>query len=74
MPVFEYKCCNCGENFKLYRKLVWSDKQVKCPKCGAQHPMRAQKNLWDKFLFIFEGGAPTDETRSGCLGCSSATT
>ncbi len=32
MPLFEYECKKCGENFE---ELVRADTRVKCPKCGA---------------------------------------
>jgi len=33
MPIFEYKCQSCGQEFS---KLVFkSSEQIKCPECGA---------------------------------------
>ena len=33
MPVYEYKCKECGEKFE---KLVKMDAEVRCPKCGGE--------------------------------------
>ncbi len=75
MPVFEYKCCKCDETFKLYRRLVWSDKDICCPKCGTPYPERIKKGAWDKFLFIFEGGAPAGSSpEHNCFACTIAET
>jgi putative FmdB family regulatory protein len=34
MPIFEYKCDDCGEKFE---KLVRGGDQVQCPQCGESH-------------------------------------
>ncbi len=34
MPIFEYKCDDCGTSFE---KLVRNGDKVKCPKCGEAH-------------------------------------
>lgn len=30
MPIFEYKCKNCGYKFE---RLVFEEEKIKCPKC-----------------------------------------
>ncbi len=40
MPMYEYKCTKCGNNFT---KLIWSpsdEKDLKCPRCDAKKPER----------------------------------
>ena len=34
MPIYEYQCINCGENFEILRRLSDKDSEVKCPKCN----------------------------------------
>ncbi|MEW6411221.1 MAG: zinc ribbon domain-containing protein [Candidatus Zixiibacteriota bacterium] len=34
MPLFEYKCSDCGSKFE---ELVSSDTKVECPKCGSEN-------------------------------------
>ena len=36
MPIFEFKCTECGEFFELLVMNQKDDEEVKCPKCGAQ--------------------------------------
>ena len=33
MPIFEYKCCDCGAKFEQLPKRA--DEKVICPKCGS---------------------------------------
>ena len=40
MPIYEYECTECGEKFELRRNIADSDKEIKCPKCGAKSPKR----------------------------------
>ncbi|MFN3478960.1 MAG: FmdB family zinc ribbon protein [Thermodesulfovibrionales bacterium] len=36
MPVYEYKCDNCGETFSLVMGIKEKDKaKIECPKCGS---------------------------------------
>ncbi len=40
MPIYEYRCRECGERFELRRSINDSDSEIKCPKCQAKHPER----------------------------------
>jgi putative FmdB family regulatory protein len=40
MPIYEYKCPNCGDKFELRRGINDSDSEIKCPRCGAANPRR----------------------------------
>ena len=40
MPVYEYECQSCGRRFEVRRRIGESDSEVKCPGCGADHPLR----------------------------------
>ena len=40
MPIYEYECKSCGENFELRRGMNDSDDDIRCPKCGTQGPKR----------------------------------
>jgi putative FmdB family regulatory protein len=35
MPIYEYECPACGKEFELRRGINDSDREIKCPKCGA---------------------------------------
>ncbi len=43
MPMYEYRCSNCGEEFELLRSMSERDEPSECPKCGsrAKHPRRS---------------------------------
>ncbi|GAI20545.1 unnamed protein product [marine sediment metagenome] len=40
MPIYEFECEKCGERFELHRNMADSDREVRCPKCGAEKPQR----------------------------------
>ena len=40
MPIYEYQCTRCGEKFESLRNINSDDSELKCPKCGAEHPQR----------------------------------
>lgn len=33
MPIYEYKCSDCGEDFE---KLVFGNPEIACPKCNSK--------------------------------------
>ncbi|MBI4688027.1 MAG: zinc ribbon domain-containing protein [Nitrospirae bacterium] len=60
MPIFEYKCEKCGENFE---KLVHSSSaEVSCPKC-------ASKDIKKKFSVFGMSGVDKPSGPSGGSGC-----
>ncbi|MCX5860722.1 MAG: zinc ribbon domain-containing protein [Desulfomonile sp.] len=67
MPIYEYQCCSCENNFE---KLVFGRDEVVCPSCGgAVEKMMSCCN--------FKSGAgdfnPTSSSgKSGCSTCSSS--
>ncbi|MBW1927280.1 MAG: zinc ribbon domain-containing protein [Deltaproteobacteria bacterium] len=68
MPIYEYVCTACGENFE--ELVLGSGTDIKCPKCGA---LGAQKKV---SAFAFKSGhkfAGTGKKSSGlCTGCTSS--
>jgi putative FmdB family regulatory protein len=40
MPTYQYECEKCGHKFELQRKIGEVDRELKCPKCGDEHPRR----------------------------------
>lgn len=60
MPVYEYECEKCGERFECFRSITDSDSQIKCPKCGSEHP----KRIFSMFATASSGAkcAPTSPT------------
>jgi len=40
MPIYEYECRKCGEEFESFRGLYENDSKVTCPMCGEKGPKR----------------------------------
>ena len=34
MPLYEYRCRNCGERFEELVRMGTADSEIACPKCG----------------------------------------
>jgi len=55
MPIYEYRCQECGEKFeKFVRSMNNLGPEVKCPKCGAN--MKVEK-LLSGFGFEISGSS-----------------
>ena len=35
MPIYEYRCTECGADFELMRPMSKANEPAACPKCGA---------------------------------------
>ncbi|MCX8027378.1 MAG: zinc ribbon domain-containing protein [Thermodesulfovibrionales bacterium] len=35
MPIYEYKCNNCGEDFSLIQSITRLSSDLKCPNCNS---------------------------------------
>ena len=35
MPLYEYRCGDCGNTFEILRRMKDADDQMECPKCGS---------------------------------------
>jgi putative FmdB family regulatory protein len=45
MPIYEFRCGNCRQNFDKLCALGESGKNLKCPACGAGHPERVMSSF-----------------------------
>jgi len=65
MPIYEYKCNQCGEDFE---KLVFGNKAVDCPKCSSQ-------DIKKKMSCFGMSGVekPFAGSSSGCASCNKST-
>lgn len=48
MPIYEYRCRECGEIFESFRAINASDEEVVCPRCGAKKPNRRLSSVYGK--------------------------
>ncbi len=40
MPIYEYRCPECGQVFERFVRSANSDETVVCPGCGCKNPER----------------------------------
>lgn len=62
MPIFDFKCRECGHKFDLIISVENKDKAI-CPQCGAENPQQ--------LLSVFSTPRAVNPA-AGCNGCSSA--
>lgn len=62
MPIYEYKCNDCPEEFE--KLVMGSNREVACPKCNS-------KNVTKKFSLFGMSGVEKQAESSGGSGCSS---
>ena len=60
MPIYEYRCSECGEKFEKLVRLSTSTSEIECPKC------RGRKV--DKLISVFSAkmSSSTVATASAC--------
>ena len=63
MPIFEYKCIKCEENFE--KLVMGSNPQINCPKCGSDEVNK-------KFSVFAASGVDKPVGGSSCTTCSSS--
>jgi putative FmdB family regulatory protein len=56
MPVYEYRCAECGHRFSMIRPMKESDAGCECPLCGAPNARR----LISRFTAIGAGDGAQD--------------
>jgi len=67
MPIYEYACPKCGQEFELLRPISDSDKTASCPQCKT----KAERKLSRFACFSkSESGEITSVASSSCPSCS----
>lgn len=64
MPIFEFRCQDCGCEFE---KLVRADEKAECPECGCSSP----KRLFSVFG-VKSGGKFTPSSGASCGSCTAS--
>jgi len=62
MPIYEYQCNECQEEFEKMVRLSEADAKQECPKC---HSKRTRKRLSKVAAQIASGGSPVSNCGSG---------
>ncbi|MBN1287586.1 MAG: zinc ribbon domain-containing protein [Anaerolineae bacterium] len=66
MPIYEYRCPECGTVFSERRRMSEADGPVECPSCASQAPSR----ILSLFAAHSSGGGMIAGTGGGCSGCA----
>ncbi len=67
MPIYEYNCEKCGDDFEL---LVFRNDEPECPKCGNKELRKKMSACGFSVGYKFK--AASSGSGSGCSGCSSS--
>jgi putative FmdB family regulatory protein len=60
MPLYEYRCRDCGERFEILQRLGEDGHGLHCPRCAAPEPQRV--------LSTFAAGAGGREAAASSAG------
>ena len=41
MPIYEYHCSDCGDDFERFLRSMFSKETITCPECGSEHVTKA---------------------------------
>jgi putative FmdB family regulatory protein len=70
MPIYEYRCCQCGQEFERLRPMGRAGEPGLCPGCGSSEVNRCLSVFAS---FAREGGATRAVAgSSGCSTCGSS--
>ena len=64
MPIFEYKCEKCGNEFEL---IIFGGDEPECPACGDKKPTKKMSTFGFSVGYKFKSSGS-----SGCAGCTSS--
>jgi putative FmdB family regulatory protein len=67
MPIYEYSCGQCGDDFEL---LVFSSDEPACPNCGSKNLQKKMSACGFSVGYKFKSASASGG--SGCSGCSSS--
>jgi putative FmdB family regulatory protein len=58
MPIYEYRCRECGEVFDAFQRVGEDGEELECPKCGTPRPEK---------LFSSFASAGSSSTSGSCV-------
>jgi len=65
MPIYEYKCRDCGEKFETMRSMKDADAPIPCSKCQGQNTSRQLSKFAAQ-----SGGKALAGGNGGCGSCA----
>ena len=63
MPIYEYRCTDCGDDFERLVRSMFSVETITCPSCGGDHVKKAVS------LFGTASGGSRDAGASSAASC-----
>jgi putative FmdB family regulatory protein len=66
MPIYEYKCRDCGTRFEALRAMKDADASIVCEHCTSVDTVRVLSTCYTKSA----GGTPSQSSSAGCGGCA----
>lgn len=67
MPIYEYVCDKCGNEFEV---IVFKDDQPSCPACGNDKPTKKMSSFGFSVGYRFKSSSSGKS--SGCATCGSS--
>jgi putative FmdB family regulatory protein len=61
MPIYEYRCVQCGHTFDAFQRVGADGKNLVCPVCNTPKP--------EKLFSAFASSGSSSVTASGSSGC-----
>lgn len=65
MPIYEYKCQECGKRFEALRSIKDADDPIQCQACRSMKTQRIPSACFSKVA-----GGSASSASGGCSGCS----
>jgi len=62
MPIYEYRCGECGEKFELFVRSASQQATATCPRCGSQKVRKA--------ISLFGIGGTGESNKTSAAACS----
>jgi putative FmdB family regulatory protein len=66
MPIYEYTCTECSNQFEKFVRSMNSTVEVKCPECGGDHV----KKGWSAFATSAPSGGYDASAAAAAAACS----
>jgi putative FmdB family regulatory protein len=61
MPIYEYRCDECGETFELFVRSAAKQAAVTCPSCGSERVRKA--------ISLFSVGGAVGGSKTSAASC-----
>ncbi|MDZ4796939.1 MAG: zinc ribbon domain-containing protein [Bryobacteraceae bacterium] len=63
MPIYEYKCAECGSKYEQIRRMSEADSGLECPGCKSE---KVSRELYSTFATTSSSGSGQQMPMMGC--------